>query len=1083
MSISTHRGQTAALVAALLVLVASCVDAPSAPEGMAATPGPFVIAPVFSLVGPGGGTVTPAQASALGDAFDRVDHFRMIVTKAGGAVVLDTIIEVTPGSDEYDLQVDVSAVAGESFLVTLIALEGTTELFKAESIPVTAATPGAPGAAPPPAANIPLTYTGPGATAVSVEVAPGQVVLGAGGTAQMGAKVLDDQGAVIAGALVSWSSTAEGVATISASGVVTGAGDGIAEVVATSPTGLTARAWVYVVSGALAYVQGGKVMVRAPAGGEAQAKTSGSGAQGPTWAGDDLYYSEGGSVQKAGSATTLLSGAWPSVSPDGGKIAADGGGSLVFANIDGTNDTEGPSGSAPIWTDWSTLVVGGGSIQQVQADGTSRTTLVSGDAELPAFSNGGTLAYVSGGKLRVQGRADALADAGGRPSWSPDGAWIVVPGGGGLLLVPTGGSAPPVVLPGLEGATDPAWQGTSVGGGSPPGLDLTRLDPDPAIPGQEVSIVGSGFDWIIPANNKVFWPGPDGALTGEVLAVTATSIRSVLPRNVIAGQIRVENRQGTDLLEYVPRLGSLEVHARTPWDAPVGGVGVVLVDRSGSERARGTTDSDGGFVATGIPPESYVLTLRPAAGYELLGESERSVEIGATTLKVEATLRPAVQSVEISPEQPTVGVGEQTSVSVAAFDIASRRIESFASTFWASRSSGMAVGGTGLQGVLAGVSPSSVRGDAKFVVSLGQQSYEFGATVTSYIEGRLYQSAPSPVDGPAPTDATPAGGITVELLDGSGTPIATTSTDGRGYYRFSGLLAADHTVRPQAPTGSTVFSPTQTTVTLGASHPTGEADFTLLERDSGGVASDFRVLLLSGGHTDNNAYVTAQLAPIMPDVTFESYFLGYGEMPAPTLAYLATFDVVLLYENGSFGGTDVGNVVAQYVGLGGNVVIGTFYWQDSWGAFGALEPFVSGGSEYSAGSLDPSSLVAHPLTEGVTAVSANSYGGGGLDRTGTTVLARWLSGRPLIGYRTESGGQRIVGVNLFVAHGYYGGISGDFYQIWDNALRWAAAGSTPVAPAPGPPGFRVAPKTPDPDAIDPRLRKTGTRGGGGGGGR
>jgi hypothetical protein len=41
-----------------------------------------------------------------------------------------------------------------------------------------------------------------------------------------------------------------------------------------------------------------------------------------------------------------------------------------------------------------------------------------------------------------------------------------------------------------------------------------------------------------------------------------------------------------------------------------------------------------------------------------------------------------------------------------------------------------------------------------------------------------------------------------------------------------------------------------------------------------------------------------------------------------------------------------------------------------------------------------------------------------------------------------------VAVAVWPAHNTQGGITGDFWRIWTNALNWAAAGSTPATIAP-----------------------------------
>ena len=170
--------------------------------------------------------------------------------------------------------------------------------------------------------------------------------------------------------------------------------------------------------------------------------------------------------------------------------------------------------------------------------------------------------------------------------------WLVVQTGRGLTLVPADGSAPGASLPGLAAASDPAFQ---PGGALEPhsSVAITGLDPDPPTPGEPVTILGSGFDWIIPANNRVFWPTLDGVVEGEIRAVTETRIEAVMPRSVAEGQIRVETRASTGLLAFDPQLAAIDVIAMTPFGDPVAGIEVVVRDTGGTEILRGQTDDEG----------------------------------------------------------------------------------------------------------------------------------------------------------------------------------------------------------------------------------------------------------------------------------------------------------------------------------------------------------------------------------------------------------------------------------------------------------------------------------------------------------
>lgn len=806
------------------VFASSCVDGPSAPEGAGALAPSFVIAPVFSLVGPEGPALSAGQADALKSAFDRVDRFRMVVRQAASnAVVLDTVIAVTPGEEEYDLSVSVDAhSSGESFLVTLTAMEGETELFRAEAIPVQAVPAGQGSAGSVEPVSIPLTFTGPGATAASVQVAPEYVVLGPGGTAELAAKVLDASGAVIAGASVSWTSSSSGV-TVAETGAVSGGAEGVAQVVATTPTGLSAHAWVYVVGGRLAYVHDGQVEVRAASGGEPEVISSGSGASGPAWGPGGILYSEDGSIRVGGQ--ILLEGAWPSPSPDGTKLAVEQGGRVFFANLDGTNPTEGPSGSMPVWYDNASVLVAGAGIERVRADGAVRTVLAGGGASAPALSPSGTLAYVEDGSLRVAGRAEPIATGvAGRPAWSGNERWLAFVGGDGLSVAPADGSAPAVVLPGLESAIDPAWEGSGPPPAPPlPPLTLTGFQPDPGVPGQPVAILGTGFDWIIPANNQVFWPVADGTFSSAVTGVGETGLSTILPPDVISGSVRIETRSESATIDFVRSFGAIEVHARTAWDTPVADVLVRVADADGLEAGTGNTDAEGVFLLSGLTAATYTVSVEAAAGYQVEGPLSRVVTVGAETVLLDIALAPLIQILTVSPESPTVGVGAQTEIVLTATDIDGNPIESFAQSTWTAASGHLAAGGSGLRGTIAGIYPSSVEGDAHINVGLGSQTFDIPATVTASISGSITQTVVT--DSVSSTE--PVLGAGVDLLDGSGTTIAHTTTDGRGAYVFHGLLAGTYTVRPIAPSADVLVMPEQTAVTLGAASPTGTADFAL----------------------------------------------------------------------------------------------------------------------------------------------------------------------------------------------------------------------------------------------------------------
>ena len=148
----------------------------------------------------------------------------------------------------------------------------------------------------------------------------------------------------------------------------------------------------------------------------------------------------------------------------------------------------------------------------------------------------------------------------------------------------------------------------------------------------------------------------------------------------------------------------------------------------------------------------------------------------------------------------------------------------------------------------------------------------------------------------------------------------------------------------------------------------------------------------------------------------------------------------------------LGSELASFVALGGNVVFGSFYWQGrsgsgkqttGWGGLEGVDPFgSSGGAVYRDGSLG--TVSSHELTEGLNSLTSSGFWGGVAAQGGTTVVASWNDGTPLVGYTTLSVGQRMVGVSIFPAHSTTCCVSGDTGTLWKNAVRWAGAAGGPA---------------------------------------
>ena len=299
----------------------------------------------------------------------------------------------------------------------------------------------------------------------------------------------------------------------------------------------------------------------------------------------------------------------------------------------------------------------------------------------------------------------------------------------------------------------------------------------------------------------------------------------------------------------------------------------------------------------------------------------------------------------------------------------------------------------------------------------------------------------------AGNDGLGLGGVTVTLLR-AGAEVATTTTAADGTFLFMDLAAGTYTVRipPRAGLSS---CPAQRTVTLGGTSAAAVAAF---QYRVGGCTA--RVLVLSGGDV-NDVGAAASLLGGASDLAVSTFF---HVAATPGIEALRAYDVVLLYQNGLFDeSVELGDELAQYVALGGNVVFASFYWQgrsDSglgapgWGALEGLDPFAAsgGGAAYSPSTLGD--VTPHPLTEGVEALASSGYRGGVAAKAGTTVVALWADGVPLVGYGEGTAGQRLVGVSLYPAHHTAGTVSGDFARLWQNAVTWAGQAGGPARTGP-----------------------------------
>ncbi len=186
----------------------------------------------------------------------------------------------------------------------------------------------------------------------------------------------------------------------------------------------------------------------------------------------------------------------------------------------------------------------------------------------------------------------------------------------------------------------------------------------------------------------------------------------------------------------------------------------------------------------------------------------------------------------------------------------------------------------------------------------------------------------------------------------------------------------------------------------------------------------------------------AQTANIVNDLAALGVFTSVFQLNGTeSAAQLNAYDAVLLYSNQAVGYPSFGDTLADYVDAGGGLVAATFLYQtigfgESYGRLlsGGYLPYASYISNYSGSSLGAYDA-SHPIMAGPLTVSSIT----GYYRDIVTLsadanlVASWSDGEPLVAVD----GSGVVGVFLF-PNDYYGTLSGDYMNLFGNALLYAA---------------------------------------------
>lgn len=208
-----------------------------------------------------------------------------------------------------------------------------------------------------------------------------------------------------------------------------------------------------------------------------------------------------------------------------------------------------------------------------------------------------------------------------------------------------------------------------------------------------------------------------------------------------------------------------------------------------------------------------------------------------------------------------------------------------------------------------------------------------------------------------------------------------------------------------------------------------------------------KVLVVSN-FTPGNAWIDTNFTENIEGISIVTLDVENDTVRAEDLEGI---DVVLLYEDGTFGNsTLVGNMVYQYVMAGGNLVIGTFYWQDrsgstwsgNWGDLEMIDPLYGGSCRYDVDSLG--TTLNHSLTTGINSLKTYYRGGPNTLRDNATAVAWWSNEDVFIAFNKPAG--TITVVTTYPAENYYwesrqfpDAVEGDFFKVWENALKWTAA--------------------------------------------
>jgi hypothetical protein len=212
---------------------------------------------------------------------------------------------------------------------------------------------------------------------------------------------------------------------------------------------------------------------------------------------------------------------------------------------------------------------------------------------------------------------------------------------------------------------------------------------------------------------------------------------------------------------------------------------------------------------------------------------------------------------------------------------------------------------------------------------------------------------------------------------------------------------------------------------------------TAIKSSMGLESGSINVAILGSDSAPNLTEVHDYLVSFSDIAVVDTFDVGAS---TPSLSTLMDYDAVLVFSNYAFSDSvALGNVLADYVDIGGGVVLSTSVWYGpTWDIEGRImdySPFEQNGTYpdlYANATMDWYDS-SNPIMEGVNAVKGY-YRDNVVLTTGAEMLGNWSDGHPFVAVKG-----RVVGITLFPVSfaGTTSEWTGDVPTLVHNALLWS----------------------------------------------